>query len=144
MREILFRGQTRRKGEKVTIGGTPVPSNWVYGGVAYTKPDTYSSIIYQAEPEIHKYPVYADTVGQYIGITDKNGTKIFEGDIIRITDDDDVYIVEYNDEEAIFEATGQFNCICYNFSSDLFRSDVEVIGNIYDNPELMEEKDETD
>ena len=34
MREILFRGQTRKKGEKVSLDGTPVDSNWVYGGVA--------------------------------------------------------------------------------------------------------------
>lgn len=139
MREILFRGQTRRKGEKVTIGGKPVPSNWVYGGVAQTMPDRDFSIIYQVEPEIHKYPVYADTIGQFIGITDKNGTKIFEGDIVRITDDKDVYVVEYNDDDAAFEATRQFNCICLNFDLNLSGSDVKVIGNIYDNSELLEE-----
>lgn len=139
MREILFRGQTRRKGEKVTIGGAPVPSNWVYGGVAQTMPDRDFSIIYQTEPEIHKYPVYADTVGQYIGITDKNGVKIFEGDIVRITDDADAYVVEYNDDDAAFEVTRQFNYRGYKFYLDLFESDVEIIGNIHDNSEILEE-----
>lgn len=135
MREILFRGQTRRKGEKVTAGGVPFPSSWVYGGVAQTMPDKAFSIVYQSKP----YIVYADTVGQFIGLTDKNGAKIFEGDVVRIDDDEDVYVVEYNDEEAVFEVTGQFNCVCYNFSSELSGRDVEIIGNINDNPELMED-----
>lgn len=139
MREILFRGQTRKRGEKVTIGGVPIPSNWVYGGVAYTKPNMYSSIIYQVEPEISKYPVYADTVGQFTGLKDKNGAKIFEGDIVRIDDDEDIYVVEYNDDDAIFEVIGQFNCICLNFDLNLSGTDVEIIGNIHDNSEMLEE-----
>lgn len=32
-KNILFRGQTRKKGEKVTMSGTPIPSNWVFGGI---------------------------------------------------------------------------------------------------------------
>ena len=64
MREILFRGQTRRKGEKVRLDGAPVDSNWVYGGVSQN-----GRIIYQMEPEINKFPVYPDTVGQYTGLT---------------------------------------------------------------------------
>ena len=80
-REILFRGQTRRKGEKVRISGEPVDSNWVYGGIFPGEGDF--SIIYQAKPKIEKFTVYSDTVGQFTGLTDKNGlTKIFEYDII--------------------------------------------------------------
>lgn len=36
-KNILFRGQTRKKGEKVTMSGTPIPSNWVFGGIHYGK-----------------------------------------------------------------------------------------------------------
>lgn len=75
MREILFRGQLRRKGEKVNMAGEPLPSIWKYGGCAQYGG---GAVIYQAEPEIKKSPVYADTVGQYTGLTDKNGVKIFE------------------------------------------------------------------
>lgn len=158
MREILFRGQTRRKGEKVRMDGTPVESNWVYGGALQGTGD--HSIIYQTEPDIEKKVVYTDTLGQYTGLTDKNGVKIFEGDIIRF---EDTYCeggegYEYPGEWAVdtfnnAEIIIKDGCVC--FGETLFEPSVyediqlyypnfnewfeyaEVIGNIYDNPELI-------
>lgn len=131
MREILFRGLHRRKGEKVRLDGSPVESVWVYGG--YCQYNEERGIIYQTTPDIHKYPVYAETVGQYTGLQDKNGKRIFEGDILK-----NVFgeygIVEYSDN-FFYVRKAMVN----DYSPECFSSS-KVVGNIYDNPELVREK----
>lgn len=138
MREILFRGQTRRKGEKVRMDGSPVQSNWVYGGVFHQSDRGGDfSIIYTYDP-IEKRMVYADTVGQYTGIVDKNGKKIFEGDILQFTNNDN----EQTNYEVIWFGNRWAVVMCGTNSSDdldiFFCEHSEIIGNIYDNPELLE------
>lgn len=81
-RKILFRGQTRRKGDKTSMSGTPLPGIWVTGGVFPQNKGYDYAIIYQQEPKVEKYVVYAETVGQYTGIIDSIGTQVFENDII--------------------------------------------------------------
>ncbi len=138
MREILFRGLHRRKGEKVRLDGTSVESKWVYGG--YGQYNEERGIIYQTEPEIAKFPVYAETVGQYTGLTEWNGTKIFEGDIVE-------YFAEYSSiYSRIEKATvywnntiGAFyarNRLGTEYILSAFNK-VKVTGNIHDNPELL-------
>ena len=141
MREILFRGQTRRKGEKVRMDGSLVESNWVYGGVLCGSGD--HSIIYQTEPDIEKKVVYTDTLGQYTCLTDKNGVKIFEGDIVEYKIGGRLRIgrVFFSDFRSSFSVTaGKSGSDVIN--NDLFRyiqngNSVTIIGNIYDNPELI-------
>lgn len=133
MREILFRGQTRKKGEKVRLDGTPVDGNWVYGGVAQFNEER--AIIYQTEPEFHKFSVYADTVGQYTGLTDKNGKRIFEGDIVRLTFSGAVGKIICDINYSIY--FNLFGRVVDELLTDYHCEDIEVIGNETDNPELL-------
>lgn len=154
MREILFRGQTRRYGEKVRLNGEKIKSNWVYGGIFPQNGDGDFAIIYQQEPTIEKYPVYADTVGQYTGMKDKNGKKIFEGDILKIKSHDYNYEyitqVYYSCHTLCVDIYGQdYDSTAIGFADDIWDEEcceIEVIGNIYDNPELLgdEENDSND
>ena len=150
MREILFRGQTRRKGEKVRMDGSPVESNWVYGGI-FQGPNR--SVMYGYDP-IEKYCVYSDTVGQFTGLTDKNGKKVFEGDIIKFTDENADYEwigrVEFGNPNAEYNWGFQLvytkgtkantDILCW-FDMEETGAYAEVIGNIHDNPELLEVED---
>lgn len=139
MREILFRGQTRRYGEKVKLNGEKIKSNWVYGGIFPQNKGGDFAIIYQQEPTIEKYPVYADTVGQYTGFTDKNGAKIFEGDICSFGDTDGG---RTNYEICWIENRWIVRECSHSGVDDLdlfFCERSVVVGNIFDNPELLEE-----
>lgn len=138
MRELLFRGQTRRFGERIkNVAGDPMPSNWVYGGVFHQNNRGGSfSIIYSYDP-IEKHPVYADTVGQYTELDDKNGTKIFEHDICK-DNLGTLFVVEWDKKNARFIGFTVENERRIIYVGREPR--VEVVGNIYDNPELLGDK----
>ena len=149
MREILFRGQTRRYGEKVRVGdGKKLPSQWVYGGIFAGTGDF--SVIYGAKTEeftgaaIEKHTVYSDTVGQYTGLKDKNGKRIFEGDIVVCSQEINGNFIDKHVAIGFVEmrhgAFGLHRKQGYYrpFKDWLEDYELEVIGNIYDNPELME------
>lgn len=132
MREILFRGQVRRKGEKVNLAGVPLPSKWVFGGIfPQTNGGSYS-IIYTYEP-LDKWPVYAETVGQSTGLKDRNGHTIFEGDIILDTVTGEKYEILYNFGGFVMADKNRF----FHGLSLRLDTDYEITGNIYDDPELL-------
>lgn len=137
MRELLFRGQTRRFGEKIkNFAGDPMPSNWVYGGVFHQNDRGGAfSIIYSYDP-IEKHPVYADTVGQYTGLNDKNGTNIFEGDIVDISREEERGVIKWDEDTARFIILS--DSISASFDN-YWGKELEVIGNIYDNQDLCDD-----
>lgn len=123
MREILFRG-------KGTIDG-----EWKYGYYAGEvcktpfSPTTKQDNIIQLGSNLW-CEVVPDTVGQFTGLTDKNGTKIFEGDIVEY--EGTRYSINYLPHYARFSAVKPNTVFCvFAYQRG------EVIGNIYDNPELI-------
>ena len=87
--------------------------------------------------------VIPETIGQYTGLADKNGKKIFEGDIIKIPDDYDEFGINAGEIYEVYFAFGGFRLKPkYSKAKGFWLEDdktVEVIGNIHDNPELLEE-----
>ena len=133
MREILFRG----KPKNLKAYG------WVYGQLLYHSEEM--SKIYSDEID-SPVGVIPDTVGQFTGLTDKNGKKIFEGDIVRVCLDPEICIgdVIWDSEIASYNIPfSNGKCV---LPLDIFIAKnkvgdkvwIEVIGNIYDNPELLE------
>lgn len=118
MREILFRGKGNKKHND---GG------WYYG-----VPIQCSDGDWQICTDCSKRTVIAKTIGQYTGLTDKNGRKIFEGDIVLIKNDDDYYTVEF--DECCFQVFS--DSVCY-VMDNFYERDIEIIGNKFDNPELL-------
>lgn len=91
------------------------------------------------------YEVEPSTVGQYTGITDKNGVKIFDGDMVRINGDDIGAWKGADHNAMIAFLDGGFCAIDENvriYSLSRVDFDIEVIGNIHDNPKLLEEENE--
>lgn len=134
MREILFRGKRKDNGE------------WVYGDFdQYNDTLTYirswvKIVPYLEAVERNVFPIQKETVGQYTGLTDKNGKKIFEGDIVRTVYDGikNIFVVVWDNEELDFKATnGKENYGPGGFEYLPCCEEVKVIGNIYDNPELI-------
>ena len=122
MREILFRAKrlTDRK--------------WTYGDFTEVVGDCPRIL---SNENATMYAVAPETVGQYTGLKDKNGKKIFEGDIVRNPETSDVGEIYFDTNTATFAI--KFSSFIVNFC-DYNNSDVEVICNIYDNPELIREE----
>ena len=137
MREILFRGKRISSGE------------WVIGGIMKTFHPNYDckneEDFLSQKPNCYcicannkDYFVEQASIGQYTGLTDKNGKKIFEGDLLDC--EDRICVVSWH------EKCGTWDCnfvrykgkICSNGITPVeWKYRAEVIGNIHDNPELM-------
>ena len=138
MREILFRGKRIDNGE------------WVEGaflndrdGAFYICP-AVSDISYGDGGNRRRigcwYKVDPSTVGQYAGLKDKNGKRIFEGDIVKtdkFSEPNKQYIIKYDLQFGAFIGQDRYNVYFVTFDGD--SGEFEVIGNITDNQDLLEQ-----
>ena len=133
MREILFRGKD-------------VKENWYIGLLAKSGNGWYIS---NSAGIPLAYEVIPSTVGQYTGLTDKNGKKIFEGDIVD--DQEFIGVVKYNEIIASFVVEINDTNQNYYHWSPLNMGDpsrekqlkyTEIVGNLHDNPELLKEAEQ--
>ena len=160
MRESLFRGKRLDNGEWVSSGNL-ITFNDEGEGKQFFIPQMNAkcTCTHDEQDNIISfdsgmfYKVDPDTVGQFTGLTDKNGKKIFEGDIVRILGDQssaDWRNVDYVALIAFID--GGFCALDGTIEDHGFRRyalarmdfDLEIIGNIHDNPELLGGEEDED
>lgn len=117
-REILFRGKQLNTGE------------WFFGNLfdkdksGRTHISTISRGCLNIDPE---------TVGQFTGMTDKKGKKLFEGDVYSMGEKNILYVVIFDKSQFIGKQVGNRSLAGLEY----WKSDIEIVGNVYDNPELL-------
>ena len=138
MREILFRGKRLDNGEWVEGWYQPETTIKHWDGIQETVGVT---IAYKAEDGfLEDTLVDPSTVGQYTGLTDKNGKRIFEGDIVKTSDITHEGVIQIPGES--FEIAMRKGCwlMVSGEDWDFLETNhecIKVIGNIHDNPELL-------
>ena len=134
MREILFRGNRLDNGEWVVGYFCEFANNRTGEQESYiqtVKQDGRIDLIHKVDP---------DTIGQYTGLTDKNGKRIFEGDIVKTSDITHEGVIQIPGES--FEIAMRKGCWAMVAGEDwdfleTNHECIQVIGNIHDNPELL-------
>ena len=133
-RTIKFRGKRLDNGE------------WVYGDLEYNRAKNIARIhTYDEDGEyLIQHSVDPATVGQFTGLLDKNGKEIYEGDILMLgSSDAGICEVKWNESQLAF-------CIRFYYERNLGTrppgawardgKNIAILGNIHDNPELLNEK----
>lgn len=143
-REILFRGKHKETGI------------WIYGGLiecanrAFIVDYNFASNLLRTEQrsldlveytafEFRVKEVLPDTVCQYTGLNDKNENRIFDGDVLKVSFEDEeplIMKVRWDEDTARFWISNNEDGFSFY---DLWTGEIEVVGNIHDNKDLLEE-----
>lgn len=133
--KILFRGKSAEDGEWFTGQllhfKSPVSEkelNVIVEGCEWDDSNEWFNIGRRAK-------VVPETVGQYIGLNDKQDKPIFEGDIVEVDGEEFPFLIEYDEQDAIWLATNHYGIL--SFHDNITGDDCTIIGNICDNPNLL-------
>lgn len=119
MREILFRAKRGDNGE------------WVEGLLTVMWGQYH---IINPKDENTAYPINDETVSQYTGLTDKNGSRIWENDIATVPGEDERFVIRWDIEHAAFVIESDtLRCDFDNYGGN----ELEVVGNVFDNADLL-------
>lgn len=130
MRDIKFRAWSKSDNKyyyRVLVGNTD-----------NTDDQYVCSSVYDGDKWAH-FDEYCGVIEQYTGLKDKNGTEIYEGDVVKVEGDGEIYRVKWI--RSGFGLEPRYNSPRYPVLGNVeLRRKIEVIGNIHENPELLEEK----
>ena len=130
MRTIKFRGKSILTDE------------WFYGDLVHSADKKRTAILVNDKDSYDECEVDPETVGQFTGLMDKNGNEIYEGDIIGCHNPRIKHLIFYNEKQGRFMAAlngdieNDFVGVC-GLDDSRWTGSKKVIGNIYDNPELL-------
>ena len=122
-RENLYRGKRVEDGR--WIEGSLIGNDVIVGKIVEFEEDYFCTEFW--------YKVDQETVGQFTGMTDKKGKKLFEGDVYSMGEKNILYVVIFDKSQFIGKQVGNRSLAGLEY----WKSDIEIIGNIYDNPELL-------
>ncbi len=135
--KVLFRGKSAEDGEWFTGQllhfKSPVSEkelNVVVEGCEWDDSNEWFNIGRRAK-------VVPETVGQYIGLNDRQDKPIFEGDIVEVDGEEVPFLIKYDAQDAIWLATNRYDIL--SFRDNITGDDCAVIGNVHDNPEFLSE-----
>ena len=122
-RENLYHGKRVDTGEWVE--GSLIGNDVIVGKIVEFEEDYFcTEFWYKVDPE---------TVGQFTGMTDKKGKKLFEGDIYSMGEKNILYVVIFDKSQFIGKQVGNRSLAGLEY----WKSDIGIVGNVYDNPELL-------
>ena len=130
MRTIKFRGKSILTDE------------WFYGDLVHSADKKRTAILVNDKDSYDECEVDPETVGQFTGLMDKNGVEIYEGDVIGCHNPRIKHLIFYNEKQGRFIAAlngdieNDFVGLC-GLDDSRWTGSKKVIGNIYDNPELL-------